>query len=206
MTSLNLKALTINGAIAGILSVVSYILIIAIESLPNSIAFLLAMLFPILGIVFMFSLREFITSRDPGYSNKLFFVFGFLAFTICAIFLSAQIAVQIGIDTSSSNPKAENLKPIKESIRLVDMGMDVAWDLFIGTSLIFFCIATQKISSLKWWGIVFGILSVGLIALNVYSFPVPPAEDGLFDLGPFIGTGILFLAIWMLFLGMKMKS
>ena len=73
MSAKKLKSLIIIGALSGILSILSY-LIIAFTSLPNSIVFFLAMLFPILGIVFIFSLKEFIDSIHPSFTNALSFI------------------------------------------------------------------------------------------------------------------------------------
>jgi peptidoglycan/LPS O-acetylase OafA/YrhL len=193
--------LVTGGACAGICSIVSY-LVIAFIDLPVPLTFLLAMMFPILGIAFIYSAKEFIEGMAPSFVNKLAFVYGTIAFSITAIFLSAQLAVQAGIDTTGS----ATLKEIKSSIRLVDMGMDVAWDLFIGSFMILFMFSVQKIKSLKWWGIVMGVLGIALIILNVITFPDPPADKGLFDIGPFIGVYILILAIKMLVTGLRMKK
>ena len=113
--------------------------------------------------------------------------------------------MQIGIDTTLPQTNVEILKMVKQSIRLVDMGMDVAWEIFIGTYLILFGLSTQKVPSLKWWGIVFGFFGLGLVILNVITFPEPPVESNLFDLGPFVGLGLLCLSIWMLIKGLKLR-
>lgn len=198
---MNIKKLVVAGACAGVCSIVSY-LVIAFIDLPVPLTFFLAMMFPILGIAFIYSAKEFIDTQAPAFVNKLAFVYGAIAFSITAIFLSAQIAVQVGIDTAGS----ETLKEIKSSIRLVDMGMDVAWDLFIGSFMILFMFAVLKVKTLKWWGVVMGILGAALIILNVITFPHPPADKGLFDIGPFIGVYILILAIKMLVTGLRMKK
>jgi hypothetical protein len=205
MNTKNIKSLIIIGALSGMLSILSY-MVAAFASLPNSIVFLLVMLFPMLGIIFIFSMKEFIDQNHSSYANKLSFVFGSLAFTILAIFISAQLAVQIGIDTTSAASTSDNLKTIKRSIRLVDMGMDVAWDMFIGTYLILFFLSTRKVPSLKWWGTAFGFLGLILIILNVITFPYPPAESGLFDLGPFIALTLLLLSVWMLIIGSRLRQ
>ena len=203
-TEASTKSLTIGGGLAGIISIVSYITIV-FTSLSNQLTFLLAMFFPIFGIVFLFSVKEYINYQLETYASNLGFVFGSLAFTICAIFLSAQIAVQSEMDFTKI-PADDALKTIKESIRLIDMGMDVAWDMFIGTYLILFLIATLRIKKLKVWGLVMGTMGFVLIVLNVMTFPIPPADAKLFDLGPFIALMLLGLAFWILMLGLRMKS
>ncbi|MFN8345943.1 MAG: hypothetical protein U0X91_13110 [Spirosomataceae bacterium] len=190
------------GALSGIVSILSYLLI-AFFDLPNSLTFLFAMFFPMFGIMAVFTLKEYIALQVPSYVNTLSFTFASIAFTICAIFLSAQLAVQIEVKPQADLANQAVLKLIKESIRVIDMGMDVAWDMFIGTYLLLFLIAARRIEALKWWGMTGGILGTALMVLNVYTFPIPPADSGLFDLGPFIALFLLALYTRMFFLKPK---
>lgn len=198
---MKLKMLAITGGISGMLSITSY-LTIAFASLPDSIVFFLAMAFPILGIVFLFSAMEYIDYYKPSYSNKLGFVFGSLAFTLCAAFLAAQLAVQIGVNVDNDQVGAEEARFVKESVRFIDMGIDVAWDMFIGTYLILFLISSRKLKELRFFGFILGLLGIALMVLNTITFPNPPAESGLFDLGPFIALGLFALAGQLLRLGL----
>jgi hypothetical protein len=199
------KSLTIIGGIAGMLSVISY-LTIAFTSLPDPLVFFLAMMFPILGIVFLFSIKEYVNIWFPSHIGNLAFIFGSLAFTLCAIMLSAQMAVQIGIDLSAEGAESQNLKIIKQSLRLIDLGIDVAWDMFITTYLVLFAFSVQKLKALRWWGAALGVMGIGLMLLNTMTFPNPPAESGYFDLGPFIAMTLMLLGAQMLRLGLKIKS
>lgn len=201
----SLKSLIQIGAAAGMISILSY-LAIAFFDLPNALTFLLAMLFPMLGIVAVFSLKEYIAFRYPNYPNTLSFTFGSIAFTICSIFLSAQLAVQVEIKPAADLANQAVLKLIKESVRVVDMGMDVAWDMFIGTYLLLFLFAVQRLPELKWWGLTGGSLGVALMILNVYTFPIPPTDSGLFDLGPFIALFLFALYVRMFILSRQMKQ
>jgi hypothetical protein len=84
------------------------------------------------------------------------------------------------------------------SINHVQLGIDVAWDLFICLAIMFFAVSMfrhpklGKILSLT--GI--GIAAVGLV-LNVLAFPTPPAEANSLDLGPLLGLWGLALAVMM---------
>ena len=42
------------------------------------------------------------------------------------------------------------------------------------------------------------VLGALLVVLNVVTFPTPPADAGLFDIGPFVGLWYLFLMIRVL--------
>lgn len=200
----SVKSLVRVGALSGMLSILSY-LTIAFFDLPHSLTFLLAMFFSLFGIVAIFSLKEYIAIQSPSYANTLSFTFGSIAFTICAIFLSAQLAVQIEVKPAADAPNQAILKLIKESIRVIDMGMDVAWDMFIGTYLVLFLFSTRRIAALKWWGMTGGVLGIALMVFNVYTFPIPPANSGLFDLGPFIALYLFALHTRMLLLSQQIR-
>jgi len=89
----------------------------------------------------------------------------------------------------------------------VDMGLDVAWDLFIGTSLIFLAVAIRGHRNFGvWWSIPAGMLAILLIVLNSSTFPWPPATRGLFDIGPAIGIYIMSVSGRLLFLAVRMKK
>jgi hypothetical protein len=198
----SVKSITLWGGIAGCLSVISYFSAVFLENIPHQITFLFVMAFAILGIIFFFALKEYINAKTPNYANELSFMFGKLAFTICAIFLSAQLAVQVGIEP---NAKIENLKEIKGFIRLIDLGIDVAWDLFISTHLILFAVASYK-TSFKWHGVGLFILGWSLLFLNVMSFPEPPADKNLIDVGPFIALTWFVMGIHLAWIGYKMPN
>jgi hypothetical protein len=55
------------------------------------------------------------------------------------------------------------------------------------------------------WAIPSILLGVALIALNAATFPVPPADGGLFDVGPFIGVFVMALAAWLTVLGSRAR-
>jgi peptidoglycan/LPS O-acetylase OafA/YrhL len=93
---------------------------------------------------------------------------------------------------------------MRQSIRLVDMGIDVAWDLFIGTSLIFLCFALAGDARFGLrWAIPGAVLGFVLIVLNVSTFPWPPNTRGLFDIGPAVGVFIIALSLRLLQLGIR---
>lgn len=185
------------GGIAGVIAIASYFLAAFINA-SVQITFLLALLFPIAGIVFIFCIKEYTVLHGNIPLSKLAFSFGLIAFTTVGAMLAVQIAVQEGIKADSAE-----LKLIKQSIRMVDLGLDVAWDMFIGSYLILFCISALKINTLKWWGFVLGAMGALLIILNVSTLPVPPADKGLFDIGPFIALSLCGLALHLILLGFK---
>jgi len=76
------------------------------------------------------------------------------------------------------------------------LGLDVAWDVYIGLGTLTFGWAVRRHPRFGWVFAVPG-LSLGLlvIVLNLVPFPTPPAEAGSFDIGPFVGLWYLAAAI-----------
>ncbi len=72
------------------------------------------------------------------------------------------------------------------------LGLDVAWDVYIGLGTLAFAWAMRRHPRFGWWfaapGLVLGLL---VVILNLVPFPTPPAKAGLFDVGPFVGLWYL---------------
>lgn len=134
---------------------------------------------------------------------------GTLTYTLAMVasMFSIQLAVLIGIEEhiTDSPENQKFLNPMRRSIRHVDLGIDVAWDLFIGTSLTFlgFALITHKGFG-RWWAVSAALFGVLLIKLNISTFPWSPNTQGLFAIGPVIGLFIVALSIRLLLLGIRM--
>lgn len=200
--------LYILGGISGIVGTICYVIAITIPMSPI-ITYMMAMSWPILSIVFVFSLYRYIAIYKQSAYNQLALLMACLAFAMVAMMISIQLSVRFGINeyiSNSSNSEQEILRVMQNSIRLVDMGLDVSWDLFIGISLIFLSIVLKGNKSFGlWWSLPAVMLGIMLIVLNVITFPWPPDTQGLIDIGPAIGLYIIALSTRLLSLGLKMK-
>ena len=196
------------GAVSGIVGTVSYVIAVTVPLNPIP-TYVLAMTWPILSIVFVFSLYRFIEIEKQSATNQLAFVFACLAFTLVAGMMSIQLGVRIGMQeyiAKAAKDQQELLEMVRRSVRLVDMGLDVAWDLFIGTALLFLSFSLNEHGGFgRWWGIPSALLGVGLIVLNIMTFPWPPDTRDLIDVGPAIGAFIIALSIRLLLLGARMR-
>jgi hypothetical protein len=197
------------GGVSGIVGTVSYVAAISVS--PGVMGtYILAMTWPILSIVFIYALYRFIGTENQSAANQLAFLFGCLAFTLVAGMISIQLAVRIGIGeymATSPAGQSELLEVSKRAVRLVDMGLDVAWDLFIGTTLIFLSVSLGGHDRFgRRWGIPAALLGAALIVLNVVTFPWPPDTRQLFDIGPAVGLFIIGLSIRLLQLGRQTKT
>ena len=196
------------GGICGILGTIFYIVAILIP-IPPILTYSLAMSWPILSVIFVYSLYRYIALYQQSIPNQISFLMACLAFAMVSVMISVQLAVKFGIsDYITNTPNKEDLfLIIQQSLRLVDMGIDVAWDLFIGVSLIFLSFALKNHKSFGvWWGSIAGLLGIALIILNVMTFPWPPDTQGSIDIGPVIGLFIISLSTRLLILSRKKEG
>ena len=196
------------GGIAGIVGTVLYVLVSFLPFHQNVLYFM-AMAWPILSIVFVYALYQYIAYKHQSMANQLAFVFAVLGFTIVACMISVQLAVNFGLteQMAVAPDNEEFLGTLRRPLRLIDLGLDVAWDLFIGTSLIFLFTAIKRHPKFPLpWAIPALVLGIGLIVLNVYTFPSPPNTAGLFDIGPLIGLYIISLSIKLVVIGLNQRK
>ncbi len=203
--------LIILGGFSGITGILCYG-VVAATSLSPVLTYAVAMAWPVLSIVFVYALYRYISAERQTAANQLAFVFAGLAFTVVACMISVQLAVNMGMEEAireagASSGQQELLSTIRRSMRWVDLGMDVAWDIFIGVALLFLSFALGRHKRFgRWWGIPSGVLGGGLIVLNIWTFPWPPVARNLFDIGPVIGLFILVLSIKLVLLGRELKK
>jgi len=121
----------------------------------------------------------------------MFNVLGASIFTMMGL---VQLAIGYKIQTvGANNPIPPALPDVLVGVQL---GMDVAWDMFIGLGTLLF--AVGMIKDPRFGRILgsFGILiALGLIVFNLWTFPTPPAQKNLVDLGPFVGLWYLAVTI-----------
>jgi hypothetical protein len=203
------RRLCVLGGISGIVGTLCYVIGITMSFSP-ALTYAVVMAWPVLSIVFVFALNRYVALEKDTASNQLAFIFACLGFTLVASMMSVQLAVTIGMDSSitkEAGSQQELLTTVKHSMRWVDMGIDVAWDVFIGTALLFLSIVLSVHTRFGfWWGIPAGLLGAGLIILNISTFPGPPGTRGLFDVGPVIGLFIIALSGRLLLLGNHLRG
>ena len=135
-------------------------------------------------------------------ANRLGLVFAITAFTTVLAMIVVQLAVGSGLGEIPRDLDEENARALRRGLRMIDLGLDVAWDMLIGTALIFSGFAMRKRSGLGLgWAIPSMALGIALIGLNAATFPWPPGDRGLFDIGPVIGMFVLVLSARLALLG-----
>jgi hypothetical protein len=196
------------GGIAGVVGVACYILAIAIPwpetQLGTSAALVVVSAWPILSIIYSYGLYSFVAAEREGAANRLAFVFAVTAFTTVLGMIVVQLAVGAGIGEVTKGLDEPTTRALRRGLRLIDLGLDVAWDMLIGTALILSGAAMRRRSGLgPGWALPSVALGVALIALNAATFPWPPGDRGLIDIGPFIGIFMMALAARLAILGRR---
>lgn len=202
------RSLWVGSGIAGIVGVSCYILVIALPwpetQLGTSTALVVVSAWPILSIVYSYGLYSFVAAERDSTANRLALVFAITAFTTVLSMIVVQLAVGAGIGEITQGLDEQTAKALRRGLRMIDLGLDVAWDMLIGTALIFSGAAIRRRSGLgPGWAMPSVVLGVALIALNAATFPWPPGDRGLIDVGPFIGLFVIGLATRLMILGRR---
>jgi hypothetical protein len=132
---------------------------------------------------------------------QLAVMFNILGASIFTMMGLVQLAIRFKLQTVGENTPIPPALPA--TLVGVQLGMDVAWDIFIGLGTLLFALNMIRDPRFGWIPGLFGILiALGLIVLNLLTFPIPPAEKNLIDLGPFVGLWYLAVTIlvikWLL--------
>jgi hypothetical protein len=131
-------------------------------------------------------------------------VFAVTAFTTVLGMIVVQLAVGAAIGEITKGLEEQTTQALRRGLRMIDLGLDVAWDMLIGTALVLSGAAMRHRSGLgPGWAIPSMVLGLGLIALNAATFPWPPGDRGLIDIGPFIAVFLMALATRLAILGKR---
>ncbi len=175
------------GIVAGFFTCLAYPILVFVP-LPKPVTTALAACFGPALAVASFGLRRLLDCEKPRVSSGL----GVLLNALGGALFSAMALVQMAVGYSLGSEK------VSAQVRAIWLGLDVAWDAYIGLGTLCFALAMLRHPR---FGRVFAFsglaIAAGLLALNFYAFPTPPASAGLVDLGPAVGTWYLVVTIQM---------
>lgn len=186
----------------GISAFLSYFLA-AFAPFPDKVSLLLAFAF---GPLFMLSsVGLFFVLKH--WKDSIILRIAALFNTVATAIVTMMLVVQLTGQEFHRQFKAadrggvseEQLQWIFKEVNSVQLGMDLAWDIFISIGTFFFALVmfnhpkmNKIISTL---GLVFSVL---LLGFNLTYFPEPPAEVGSIDFGPFVAIWYLLLMVWLI--------
>ena len=140
-----------------------------------------AFLGPAIGIGSL-GLRKLISLQGSSVAATL----GAISNVVAGALFTAMALVQLAVRHSVQDAT------LRSPIVGIWLGLDVAWDVYIGLGTIFFAWSMLRHPRFRWPfaapGFVLGFL---VLVLNLYTFPTPPAEAGSVDVGPFVGLWYL---------------
>lgn len=175
------------GIGAGLATCVVYPLV-SMAPLPRLLLVVLAStLGPSLALASL-GLRQALQLHQESVVSDLGALFNVLAGVLFEAMLLVQLAVRL---------RASGGTPGEEIVG-VWLGLDVAWDVYIGVGTGCFAIAMLRHPRFgKVMGIAGLVLAAAVLGLNLFTFPIPPADAGLVDVGPAIGLWYLVGTILM---------
>lgn len=202
------RNLWMRSGIAGMLAVACYILAITLPwpetQFGISASLVVVSAWPILSIIYSYGLYSFIAAQKQSTANRFALIFAIAGFATVLAMIVVQLAIGASFADIAKDLDEQTAQALRRGLRMVDLGLDVAWDMLIGTALIFLGIAMRRRAGLGiGWAIPSIVLGVALVGLNAATFPLPPADGGLFDIGPFIGLFVMALAAWLTVLGSR---
>jgi hypothetical protein len=114
--------------------------------------------------------------------------------------LIVQLSVNLSMDqlmeTAGEGISEATMKWIWQVVDKVQLGVDVSWDIFIAIGTILFGVTMMRHPR---FGKIFGLLGFFIghffLVFNLSTFPTPPGDAGLIDLGPVAGLWYLVATI-----------
>jgi len=183
------------GPVAGVLAIAAYFAA-AMANLPYHVALVLAFsMGPLLSVAFM-GFYHFLRAHRNSAALQTATVFGVIAGTLVNLMLVVQQSLFMSIPSATRAA----LGSAWTGLNMVQLGMDISWDIYISVATILLGVVLWKHPR---FGMVLGGITVFagllLLVLNLWTFPTPPGESGLFDVGPFVGLWFVVLSVRMLF-------
>jgi hypothetical protein len=153
---------------------------------------LVLVLFFLIGPVAIVGVMQFRKRLLPQYTGDLLniaTVFLIIAFSLLNLMLVVQQSLfafhQKAIQGAADESTKESFRQAFTEVNSVQLGIDISWDIFYCIGVVLLSVVLLRLSlSWKILGIYGLITGLGLFVLNMWTFPVPPAEAGLIDLGP----------------------
>ena len=184
------KLLPLLGGVIGLIIILAYLnFAFGWVMLSQRLSLLLALAIGPVAAIGTLSLSETLSEFFDKPTIRLGSIFLVVGFAILTLMIAMQQAIfadyrQI-LDASGA---AEPAAPLREAFSLVNhvqLGADVAFDIFYSIGVVFISSALVRGSGLERLIGIYGlVVGAGLLALNIWYFPKPPAEMGSIDLGP----------------------
>jgi hypothetical protein len=173
------------GIAAGMASCLAYPSLVFLHLPRAALVLVAAALGPLLGVA-TYGLGRLLQISRPSVSAQLAVAFNFAGGAL----VTAMLLIQLAVKTRASG------NPLSPELVGIWLGLDVAWDVYIGIGTGLLALSMLRHPR---FGVLFGsagiTIAVLLIVLNIYTFPTPPGDAGLIDIGPVVGLWYLAVTI-----------
>lgn len=179
------------GSVCGALAVLAYVGWSTLP-MPDAANRLLHFGFGPLLVCAFLGIWHYLGAGRPRFVHLVACAFGIaagVAFTAMTVVQASMVdSVLLPLRAADDPAVKAHLRYVLQGTNSVQLGLDVVWDLFITLATVLVGTSLWRFGgALRVYGIV-GVLAGGVtLAINLWSFPTPPAQGGLFDLGPFVG-------------------
>jgi hypothetical protein len=182
-TTADPSRLALTAGVVGLLAVATYTVIVA-ASLGDVVAPIIASFFGSLLAAASVALYLVLAAERATLAGLLAAVANVAAGALVTAMLLVQLAVN---DAEANSP---TLSPsVEDAFDHVEFGLDLSWDTFISAGTVLFgCAMLAHPRFGSWFGLSGILIGAALYALNFASFPTPPSDAGLVDLGPLVGA------------------
>jgi Flp pilus assembly pilin Flp len=190
------KAWVKYGTICGFISAGTYILISTVGNiLPDVIARLLFFAIGIFGVISVGGMFHIFKKHRNSVMLQQAVLLIIIAFTMFTLMAVVQQTIRaFWADTEMTGITKESQYIVLRTVDSVQLGMDITFDIFYSLGFLLISILMFKHPR---FGKIFGILGIlailPMLVFNLYTFPYPPSDAGLIDLGPV--TGLWGLAV-----------
>jgi hypothetical protein len=185
----------------GLAAFISYFLA-AFMPLPEKVSLILAFSFGPLFMLSSVGLYFLLQHWKDSINLRIAVLFNIVATAMVTMMLVVQLTSQSFHQQFKAADRgtvsAEQLKWIFNEVNSIQLGVDLAWDIFISIGTFFFALVMMKHPNMSKVISVLGIVfSVLLLTFNLAYFPEPPGEVGSIDFGPFVALWYMVLLLWL---------
>ena len=195
------KKTLIISTILGFIIILAYLnFALHVIELSQKLTLILAFAIGPVAIYGVLKLYKELTNLDKTTSLLVGTVFLIIAFALLNLMLVVQQSIFISmkdyIASETDSKTQDSLRLILKGLNHVQLGIDVSFDIFYCLGLILLSLALYKNPEIGKFIGVFGVVSAALLLIfNMATFPLPPANAGLVDLGPLTGVWWLLLIV-----------
>lgn len=154
--------------------------------------YLFEMSFGLLFIVSYTGIYFFIRKFGDSFFNLLALIFHIVAGTavlLTNVMQKSVFTIGRGYSEIENAVSKEIVEKTYQLGNLTQLAIDYYFDLLVSTATIFLSLALLRQTFYYKWISILGLLvGIGGILINTVKFPIPPANAGLFDPGPYFAA------------------